>query len=533
MFKTLRITRAVINSVFEFPPYITHLTFDDEFNKLVPSILSSSSVTHLKFGRKFDQPIQPASLPSSITHLIFGEQYNQASLEFPPNLLSLTFGCPFFSRPINNLPPSLLHLSFNNFYPYSILNFPPNLVRLENFTCRSPPLTEVYPPTLTHLTTYEVFPLIDKNIHLTHLAINMSNVPLDPLPPTLTHFTLMASLVYTHPLDSLPPQLTYLSIVADFNLPLTKIPSTLTHLILGTSFNQPLNDLPSNLRYLVFGRYHLSPTPFYFPYDSKPERHFIKFQCRLSNLPSSLTHLIFGYVHDPINIYAFHAIAPGTHRYEHKIPLPPSLHFLYLGKSYAVTTSRIQAGPNSLRYYSTGNPDDVPCHHLTHLQLFSTFSHLPPHGSSSPITHLCITLREHTKAKHLPPTLRHLTVYSSEFQDKLLLSDLPSLSHFIFLEGRKAKSTSITLPPSLTHLFLSENFRAKLLIPPSLTHLAIGQREYRHITSPLPLSLRFFAFVTTGEIGEKVVNKNFIPSHTRVKAIPWEDLRHLLPLFYD
>ena len=46
-----------VNKLSKLPPMITHLTFDDRFNKSIQSYIPST-VMHLTFGEDFDKPIK-------------------------------------------------------------------------------------------------------------------------------------------------------------------------------------------------------------------------------------------------------------------------------------------------------------------------------------------------------------------------------------------------------------------------------------------------------------------------------------------
>jgi len=58
----------------DIPPYVTHLTFDDNFNQPIKNL--PPSIIYLTFGRNFNQPIQN-NIPPSVTHLTFGTWFNR------------------------------------------------------------------------------------------------------------------------------------------------------------------------------------------------------------------------------------------------------------------------------------------------------------------------------------------------------------------------------------------------------------------------------------------------------------------------
>jgi len=101
------------------PPYVTHLTFDDAFNKSIDGYLPTS-VTHLTLGYNFNQPIN--NVPASITHLTFGDSFNQPINKISQYITHLTFG-EKFNHPINNLiPQTVTHLTFGNKFNHPIDN---------------------------------------------------------------------------------------------------------------------------------------------------------------------------------------------------------------------------------------------------------------------------------------------------------------------------------------------------------------------------------------------------------------------------
>lgn len=116
------------------PDFITHLEFDDEFDKSIENLIPSS-VTHLIFGKEFNKPIKN-HLPVNLTHLTFGDKFGQ-SIEnaIPKSVIYLKFGS-FFDKPIasaeNNLPENLQHLEFGCDFGQQIKNNIPKSVKYLN-----------------------------------------------------------------------------------------------------------------------------------------------------------------------------------------------------------------------------------------------------------------------------------------------------------------------------------------------------------------------------------------------------------------
>ena len=112
------------NSDTEPIPYVTHLMFDDTFNR---EIDIPDTITHLIFGWRYNQP---TTLPPTITHLTFGGLYNQPVI-LPNTITHLTFGT-FYNQP-THLPSSITNLIFGEKYNQPT-HLPPYLERfiLEN-----------------------------------------------------------------------------------------------------------------------------------------------------------------------------------------------------------------------------------------------------------------------------------------------------------------------------------------------------------------------------------------------------------------
>jgi len=101
------------------PLFVTHLTFDDEFDKSIDGCIPAS-VTHLKFGRLFNRQINNC-IPSSVIHLTFGMWFNQPIKNcIPQSVTHLIFGTRFDQPISNNIPSSVTHIKFGSFFDQSI-----------------------------------------------------------------------------------------------------------------------------------------------------------------------------------------------------------------------------------------------------------------------------------------------------------------------------------------------------------------------------------------------------------------------------
>jgi hypothetical protein len=96
-----------------FPDGLTHLTFENEFNKPIKKGIFPNSLFNLTFGVSFNQSIEKGVFPDSLSNLTFGYDFNQRNEKdvLPNSLLNLTFGHKFNQRIEKNvLPNSLTNL---------------------------------------------------------------------------------------------------------------------------------------------------------------------------------------------------------------------------------------------------------------------------------------------------------------------------------------------------------------------------------------------------------------------------------------
>lgn len=138
--------------VSKFPLNMTHLTFEDKFNKSVKKCIPST-VTHLTFGDYFSHPIKD-SIPSSVTHLIFGDSFDYQIKNFIPSSVKyLEFGYSFNKNIKGCIPASVTHLILGSCFDNSKLK-------------------GCIPPSVTHLTLdprFELFNYDDIPSTVTHL----------------------------------------------------------------------------------------------------------------------------------------------------------------------------------------------------------------------------------------------------------------------------------------------------------------------------------------------------------------------------
>src|SRR5207237_5276028 len=87
-----KLIRCVADSFDGVPGSVRELTLGGNFNGALDGIQFPPKLTHLTFDWAFNQPVDHR-LPSTLTHLMFGQ---------------------FFNHPVDNLP-GLTHLTFGGF----------------------------------------------------------------------------------------------------------------------------------------------------------------------------------------------------------------------------------------------------------------------------------------------------------------------------------------------------------------------------------------------------------------------------------
>ena len=121
------------------PKTITHLYFDDNFNKSIDS-LQLPLLTHLTFGQTFNQFIY--FLPTSIIHLTFGQNFNQPINFLPSSITYIKFGS-LFNQPINSLPSSITHLILGYVFNQSLDFLPVSITHLSIGECFKQPINHL------------------------------------------------------------------------------------------------------------------------------------------------------------------------------------------------------------------------------------------------------------------------------------------------------------------------------------------------------------------------------------------------------
>ena len=116
----------------DIPNTITHLYFDNDFNKPLENGIIPNSVTHLIFGEKFNQGLRPGDIPSSVTYLEFGYNFNQGlrAGDIPNGVVSLFFGNCFYQEIKEGVLPESIKFLFLGYCKNLQIVFPKNLIEV-------------------------------------------------------------------------------------------------------------------------------------------------------------------------------------------------------------------------------------------------------------------------------------------------------------------------------------------------------------------------------------------------------------------
>lgn len=135
---------------YKIPPFVTHLTFNNGFNKPLHNIIPPT-VTHLTFGNHFNHPID-GQIPDSVTHLTFGCRFaHQIHDRIPTSVKHLEIGSGFGKIVNDCIPLSVTHLTLNTINPFGQI-IPPSVTHLtfhENFVAHK--TVDYIPETVTHV----------------------------------------------------------------------------------------------------------------------------------------------------------------------------------------------------------------------------------------------------------------------------------------------------------------------------------------------------------------------------------------------
>ena len=295
-------------------------------------------------------------------------------------------------------------------------------------------------------------------------------------------------------------------------------------------FNQPIQSLPSCLTHLAFGWQHLEPSPAWDYeviaglYHSQLVRNSSTFNQPLAGLlpPSLISLLLGGQFNHPLSFPPNNNI---THLkvgndFNHKLPFHQ--------------TANLRKLEIANVFYRFLSPAEVPTT-LTHLTYprakedFSALTHL--------ISFSCVSSAAFS-TQFLPPNLEKASIFHCGWHP-FQLNTLYNLSHLVFISGRGADVPLLSLPPSISHLYLA-GFKFENVPSTTLTHLTLAKLSKRIVldtpnlthltilkmktTTPLPslpaLSHLAFGGTCTKENKFDINEITFPPTITHLKLPP-------------
>lgn len=281
--ESLRDLKAIRNH--HYNSYITHLSFANSFNEMIPVATIPDSVTYIRFGVRFNQSLPVGALPSSLTHLTIGLGFRK---QLDPNSIPSSVTHLTVNGQLVVIPSSVTHLAFgydfNHVLPVGSI---PSSVKQLSFGYRfnQPIFVGALPQSITHLKFGCIFdqPLLVGSIPSSVKDLTFGwdfNQPLvvGIIPNGVTHLTFGAQ--FNQPLHPgvLPSSITCLTFGRRFNQHLSEsvIPSSVTHLTLGAEFNQPIKTTNNPTINEIIGLFNTQ----------------VDHQNPVSFVPDSITHLI-------------------------------------------------------------------------------------------------------------------------------------------------------------------------------------------------------------------------------------------------
>ena len=108
-----KFTNVLIHDNVRILPYsITHLSFDDVFNKSI-IMRFPPTITHLTFGRYFSKSIEYC-MPSSVIEITFGDNFYGSLIGIPSSVKTINFNLynTFCGRDIKHISPFIKTINF-------------------------------------------------------------------------------------------------------------------------------------------------------------------------------------------------------------------------------------------------------------------------------------------------------------------------------------------------------------------------------------------------------------------------------------
>lgn len=293
--------------------------------------------------------------------------------------------------------------------------------------------------------------------------------PTASLPPSLTYLNVRATADFTF--APLPPSLKTLKLGYPLlhNPPIPSFPPSLTSLDLYSS-SFPLPPLPPSLKKLSFFATNMKPSPILespFPPSLTTLKLPLDLESKFSNFPPNLQKIRIGNTDYAPLPSSLRTLSFEGRENTRPIPsLPPSLTKLTLSPFFHGDCPPLPPSLLSLATPIPLPPSSIPL--LPHLHTLAFRLLDKEMGPPSPIS--------------VPPSIFTLAMSERFYCDSASLP--PNITH-LFLSTKMP-----SLPPSLTYLALTEEFNEPIsALPPSLTTLEIGH-AFNHPLPPLPTTLK-------------------------------------------
>lgn len=230
------------DDIIILPKNITHLTFDDYFNKPILPGHVPYGVVYLKLGHKFNKSLIIDTIPTSVKHLEFSYRFRkEITVGVIPNSVIYLYLGMEFNRPLipNCIPESVIYLIFSSEFnqPLMIGTIPKNVLRLKLFNFNQIVLPYFIPESVTYLEFGSRF----------NQKLLIGSVPIN-----VKYLDLFYNFNRKLKIGTIPSGVKYLKLNTSQIIKIGHIPSSVTNLCLGGRFNQTLMPgiLPSSIYYL-------------------------------------------------------------------------------------------------------------------------------------------------------------------------------------------------------------------------------------------------------------------------------------------
>ena len=514
LIKKITIHNNLIFNISNNP--ITHITFDDYYDKDISFISNITTLKYLEFGKNFNQELN--NLPSSLTHIIFGEKYNLPIENLPEHIEYIKiYNNEYYKRDYNNIANSITSLNLNEDMILDSDNYSLRIF-LQQSSLRN--LLEQ----ITHIVMephyYGDFDILNS---ITYLKLNENyNKPFEYFSPNLEYLILGDS--YNQELKKLPNSLIHLQLGNAFNKKI-KFPKSLKTLITNLNYNQPLLNLPNTLIHLSVqninqlgcklpnsitnltykNTVYLKPSNNNTNIINYIKEIIINEFHKIIYIPEYITHLTFEHISND-NLYenshnnslnnAFEKLKSLTHMtfncsYDKQIFFPENLEYLCFKYPYTKPLTNL---PQTLTYIKTYDynfdlnnlPDTI-----TYLFMYHREYVKQEHQKNivEEITELTLASEQYKNINILPKYLERLIIMQNIYIDMSRKKDIFPNTLKYFESHNNFDDILNYLPNSVEHLVLN-NFYNKPIkkFPTNLKNLVLGEYFNQELNN-LPSSL--------------------------------------------